>query len=210
MNHLNNMKKQIKSYKIQGNPNNPRIIKNDKYRKLVQSIKDFPEMLKLRPIVVDENMMILGGNMRWKASRDAGLKDVWIDIAEGLSDEKKEEFIVKDNLNFGDWDWDNLANEWDNKKLNEWGMDVWMTEDDVKEIKNPVNSESDNPFAKEIDTECNYILLKFTKDIDWIYANNLFELTKVQARNQAGKHFRNGLARVVDGIQAINKIKNES
>ena len=95
------MKKQIKSYKIQGNPNNPRIIKNDKYRKLVQSIKDFPEMLKLRPIVVDENMMILGGNMRWKASRDAGLKEVWIDIAEGLSDEQKDEFIVKDNLNFG-------------------------------------------------------------------------------------------------------------
>ena len=210
MNHLNNMKKQIKSYKIQGNPNNPRIIKNDKYRKLVQSIKDFPEMLKLRPIVVDENMMILGGNMRWKASRDAGLKDVWIDIAEGLSDEKKEEFIVKDNLNFGEWDWDNLANEWDNKKLNEWGMDVWMTEDDVKEIKNPVNSESDNPFAVEIDTECNYIILKFTKDIDWIYANNLFKLEKVQATNQAGKHFRTGVGRVVDGIQAINKIKNES
>jgi len=210
MNHLNNMKKQIKSYKIQGNPNNPRIIKNDKYRKLVQSIKDFPEMLKLRPIVVDENMMILGGNMRWKASRDAGLKEVWIDIAEGLSDEQKDEFIVKDNLNFGDWDWDNLANEWDNKKLNEWGMDVWMTEDDVKEIKNPVNSESDNPLAVEIDTECNYIILKFTKDIDWIYANNLFKLEKVQATNQAGKHFRTGVGRVVDGIQAINKIKNES
>tara|TARA_R100001480_G_C4719788_1_gene179768 strand:+ start:171 stop:785 length:615 start_codon:yes stop_codon:yes gene_type:complete len=204
------MKKQIKSYKIQGNPNNPRIIKNDKYRKLVQSIKDFPEMLKLRPIVVDENMMILGGNMRWKASRDAGLKEVWIDIAEGLSDEQKDEFIVKDNLNFGDWDWDNLANEWDNKKLNEWGMDVWMTEDDVKEIKNPVNSESDNPLAVEIDTECNYIILKFTKDIDWIYANNLFKLEKVQATNQAGKHFRTGVGRVVDGIQAINKIKNES
>ena len=204
------MKKQIKSYKIQGNPNNPRIIKNDKYRKLVQSIKDFPEMLKLRPIVVDENMMILGGNMRWKASRDAGLKDVWIDIAEGLSDEKKEEFIVKDNLNFGEWDWDNLANEWDNKKLNEWGMDVWMTEDDVKEIKNPVNSETENPLAVEIDTECNYIILKFTKDIDWIYANNLFKLEKVQATNQAGKHFRTGVGRVVDGIQAINKIKNES
>lgn len=204
------MKKQIKSYKIQGNPNNPRIIKNDKYRKLVQSIKDFPEMLKLRPIVVDENMMILGGNMRWKASRDAGLKDVWIEIAEGLTDEKKEEFIVKDNVNFGEWDWDNLANEWDNKKLNEWGMDVWMNEDDVKEIKNPVNSESENPLAVEIDTECNYIILKFTKDIDWIYANNLFKLEKVQATNQAGKHFRTGVGRVVDGIQAINKIKNES
>jgi len=126
------MKKQIKSYKIQGNPNNPRIIKNDKYRKLVQSIKEFPEMLKLRPIVVDENMMILGGNMRWKASRDAGLKEVWIDIAEGLSDEQKDEFIVKDNLNFGEWEWNMLANEWDSVQLAEWGLDVWQNEDDIE------------------------------------------------------------------------------
>ena len=126
------MKKQIKSYKIQGNPNNPRIIKNDKYRKLVQSIKEFPEMLKLRPIVVDENMMILGGNMRWKASRDAGLKEVWIDIAEGLSDEQKDEFIVKDNVNFGEWEWDMLANEWDSVQLAEWGLDVWQNEDDIE------------------------------------------------------------------------------
>ena len=127
------MKKQIKSYKIQSNPNNPRIIKNHKYRKLVQSIKDFPEMLKLRPIVVDENMMILGGNMRWKASRDAGLKEVWIDIAEGLSDEQKEEFIVKDNVNYGEWEWDILANEWDSIKLDEWGLGVWQNEDDIEE-----------------------------------------------------------------------------
>ena len=126
------MKKQIKSYKIQGNPNNPRIIKNDKYRKLVQSIKEFPEMLKLRPIVVDENMMILGGNMRWKASRDAGLKEVWIDIAEGLSDEQKDEFIVKDNLNFGEWEWNMLANEWDSVQLAEWGLNVWQNEDDIE------------------------------------------------------------------------------
>ena len=93
------MKQQIKSYKIKGNPNNPRIIKNDKYKKLVQSIKDFPQMLEKRPIIVDENMMILGGNMRWKASRDAGLKDVWIDITEGWTEEQKKEFVVKDNVN---------------------------------------------------------------------------------------------------------------
>ena len=97
------MKEQIKIYKIKSNPKNPRIIKNDKYKKLVKSIQEFPEMLKLRPIVVDENMMVLGGNMRLKACKEAGMKEVWIDIAEGLSDEQKDEFIVKDNVGFGEW-----------------------------------------------------------------------------------------------------------
>ena len=115
------MKQQVKLYKIKGNPNNPRIIKNDKFKKLVKSIKEFPEMLKLRPIVVDENMMVLGGNMRLKASKDAGLSEVWIDIAEGLTDQQKDEFIVKDNVNFGEWEWDMLGNEWDSVQLAYWG-----------------------------------------------------------------------------------------
>lgn len=126
------MRKQILISKIQGNPNNPRIIKNDKFKKLVKSIKEFPEMLKLRPIVVDENMMVLGGNMRLKASKDAGLKEVWIDIAEGLTEEQKQEFIVKDNVGFGEWEWDMLANEWDSVQLADWGLDVWANEDDIE------------------------------------------------------------------------------
>ena len=127
------MKQKIKLYKIKGNPKNPRIIKDDKFKKLVKSIKEFPEMLEKRPIVVDENLMVLGGNMRLRASKDAGLKDVWIDIAEGWTQEQKDEFIVKDNVNFGDWEWDMLANEWDSVELAEWGLDVWENEDDVKE-----------------------------------------------------------------------------
>ena len=118
------MKQQIKLYKIKGNPQNPRIIKNDKFKKLVKSIKEFPEMLEKRPIVVDENMMVLGGNMRLKASKDAGLKEVWIDIAEGWTEEQKNEFVVKDNVNFGDWDWDILANEWNVLELEDWGVKV--------------------------------------------------------------------------------------
>jgi hypothetical protein len=127
------MKQQINISKIKGNPNNPRIIKNDKFKKLVKSIKEFPEMLKLRPIVVDEGMMVLGGNMRLKASKDAGLKEVWIEIAEGLTEEQKKEFIVKDNVGFGEWEWDVLANEWDSVQLAEWGLDVWQNEDDLEE-----------------------------------------------------------------------------
>jgi DNA modification methylase len=110
--------------KVRGNTNNPRIIKDDKFKKLVKSIKDFPEMLKLRPIVVDENMIVLGGNMRLKACIEAGLKEVHITIADKLTEEQKQEFIVKDNVGFGEWDWDLLANEWDTDLLEEWGLDI--------------------------------------------------------------------------------------
>mgnify|MGYP003145690476 FL=1 len=127
------MKQKISINKIKGNPGNPRIIKNDKFKKLVKSIEEFPEMLELRPIVVDENMMILGGNMRWKASKELGLKEVWIDMATGLSEEQKKEFIVKDNVSFGEWEWDVLANQWDSVEITDWGLDVWQNEDDVKE-----------------------------------------------------------------------------
>jgi hypothetical protein len=136
------MKQQVKISQVKRNPNNPRIIKNDKFKKLVKSIQEFPEMLKLRPIVVDEDMIVLGGNMRLKASKDAGLKEVWIEIAEGLTEEQKKEFIVKDNVGFGEWEWDILANEWDSVQLAEWGLDVWQNEDD--EQNNDVNDISDN------------------------------------------------------------------
>jgi hypothetical protein len=129
------MKQQVKISKVKGNPNNPRIIKNDKFKKLVKSIQEFPEMLKLRPIVVDEDMIVLGGNMRLKASKDAGLKEVWIEVAEGLTEEQKKEFIVKDNVGFGEWEWDMLANEWDSVELAEWGLDVWENQDDVEDIE---------------------------------------------------------------------------
>jgi hypothetical protein len=110
--------------KIKSNPDNPRIIKDDKFKQLVKSIKDFPQMLELRPIVVDSDMVVLGGNMRLKACLEAGLKEVDILIADQLTEDQKKEFIIKDNVGFGEWDWDILANEWDNELLNEWGLEV--------------------------------------------------------------------------------------
>jgi len=118
--------------KLKTNKDNPRIIKDDKFKKLVKSIKDFPEMLELRPIVVDENMTILGGNMRHKACIEAGLKEVYIKIAKGLSEKQKKEFIVKDNVGFGEWEWDILANEWSSLDLTEWGLDVWQNQDEIE------------------------------------------------------------------------------
>lgn len=125
--------------KIKGNTNNPRIIKDDKFKKLVKSIKDFPEMLELRPIVVDENMIVLGGNMRLKACIEAGLKEVHITIADNLTEEQKQEFIVKDNVGFGEWDWDMIANVWDSELLNEWGLDVWEPEININDLGEDFN-----------------------------------------------------------------------
>ena len=121
----------LKINQLKPNSSNPRIIKEAKFKKLVQSIKDFPEMLELRPVILDEDMTILGGNMRYKACVEAGLKEVPVKIAKGLTEEQKQEFIVKDNVGFGEWDWDALGNEWDNVKLGEWGMDVWQPEEAV-------------------------------------------------------------------------------
>ena len=157
------MKQQVKISKVKGNPNNPRIIKNDKFKKLVKSIQEFPEMLKLRPIVVDEDMMVLGGNMRLKASKDAGFKEVWIEIAEGLTEEQEKEFIVKDNVGFGEWDWDMLGNVWDNAKLGEWGMDVWQPE--LDEVWNEKENENNTDYLeKYLNKETGVLKISFLQD----------------------------------------------
>ena len=123
--------KKVKISEVKSNPNNPRQIKDDKFAKLVQSIKDFPEMLDIRPIVVNADMVVLGGNMRFKACKEAGLKEVPIIVAENLTDEQQKEFIIKDNVSGGEWDWDMLANEWEVEQLNEWGLDVWEKPSEV-------------------------------------------------------------------------------
>jgi ParB-like chromosome segregation protein Spo0J len=117
----------MKLSKLKGNPNNPRIIKDDKFKKLVKSINDFPKMMALRPIVVDENFIVQGGNMRLKALQEIGFKDIpdeWVKQVKDLSEDEKKQFIIKDNVGFGEWDWDDLANNWDAEQLTEWGLDI--------------------------------------------------------------------------------------
>jgi len=113
----------IKISDIKPNPNNPRVIKDDKFDKLVNSIKEFPEMLEARPIVVNPDMVVLGGNMRLKALKAAGVKESPVYVAT-WDEIKQRQFIIKDNVGFGEWDWDMLANEWDAEELNEWGLDT--------------------------------------------------------------------------------------
>ena len=118
---------------IKNNPNNPRVIKDDKFKKLVQSIKDLPEMAEVRPVVVNTDMVVLGGNMRLKAMREAGWKDVPIHVVD-WDEDKQRQFIIKDNVSGGEWDWDMLANQWDTEELQEWGLDL-PDFDNAKELE---------------------------------------------------------------------------
>ncbi len=127
-----------KIYKLRKHPDNPRLIKDEKYFSLVKSIETFPEMLEKRPVVVNEDLLVLGGNMRIRAAQDAGMSEIWIDVAEGWSESKQREFVIKDNTNAGDWNFDMLANEWEVDDLNDWGVDLPPMSDV------PVQAEEDN------------------------------------------------------------------
>lgn len=146
-----NMKKEIKISEVKSNPNNPRVIKGDKFDKLKNSIKTLPGYMELRPIILDKDMMVLGGNMRLKASIALGKKEIWSDVfteemsvkmnLQAIKDGREEktyleyckEIIIKDNTTSGEWEWDILANEWNTAELDVWGLDVWQNEDDIKE-----------------------------------------------------------------------------
>ena len=114
----------VKIGEVKPNPDNPRLIKDDKFKKLVASIQSFPQMLEIRPIVVNDQMIVLGGNMRLKACKEAGLKTVTIIDASDLTEEQQREFVIKDNVGFGEWDWNDLANNWDPEQLMDWGLDI--------------------------------------------------------------------------------------
>jgi len=124
----------VKINTVKSNPNNPRLIKDDKFKKLVKSLREFPEMAKVRPIVVNQDMVVLGGNMRLKGMKEAGWKDVPIEIVD-WSEDKQREFIIKDNVGFGEWEWELLANEWDAEDLEEWGLDGFPFENVADESK---------------------------------------------------------------------------
>jgi len=133
--------KRVKRSEVKVNPNNPRIIKDNKFKKLIKSVEDLPQMLEMRPIIVDEDMVILGGNMRYQACVRAGITEVPVIQYTKAEHEKTgtkksyeevcQEIVIKDNVGFGEWNWDILGNEWDNVKLGEWGLDVWQPEQDV-------------------------------------------------------------------------------
>jgi len=191
----------IKISKIKANPENPRVIKDDKFKKLVQSIKDFPEMLDIRPIVVDKNNMVLGGNMRLRACQKAGLTEVAIIKADQLTEEQQREFVIKDNVGFGEWDWDALANSFDANELENWGLEVPGILDKDEEITPQIE------FSEQLNEANNYVVLFFDNDIDWLQAQTHFELKSVHSKRANGKAWSKGIGRVVNGSKYFNSIK---
>ena len=144
------MIKKVKIAEVKPNPNNPRLIKDDKFKKLVKSIQEFPDMLNVRPIVVNKDMIVLGGNMRLKAIKEAGIKEINVDIVD-WNEQQQKEFIIKDNASFGEWAWDDLANNWDAEELTDWGLDIPNFDANVLEAE-----DDDFKIANEIHTEFIY------------------------------------------------------
>lgn len=189
----------VKISEVKTNPNNPRTLKDDKFKKLVKSIQEFPQMLEIRPIVVNDDMIVLGGNMRLKACKEAGLKEIHIIKASNLTEDQQKQFIIKDNVGFGEWDWDMLANEWNAEELEEWGLDV--------PEKKEKNEDGEIIFSTELDQESNYVVLKFNKDIDFLQIEQILGLESVFSKRRNGKPWSKGVGRVVDGTDAIIKLK---
>ena len=160
-------------------------------------------MLKLRPIIINDEYGILGGNMRYKACKALGLKEVWIIKANNLSDEQMKQFIIKDNSSFGEWDWDVLANTWDLEKLEEWGLEVPSIEDFTGV------EEQEIEFSEYLDEAHNYVVLLFDSEVDWLSAQTHFELKSVHSKRANGKPWSKGIGRVLDGVKLINKLKSE-
>ena len=192
----------LKITEITENPNNPRTITKKKFKELTNSIKNFPEMLEARPIVVNPDHVILGGNQRFRAAQAAGLKEVPVHIA-SWDEIKQQEFVVKDNLSFGDWDWDILANQHDATDLVEWGLDVPIL-DEKAEIQ-----EQEIEFSEYLDESNNYVVLLFNNDIDWLSAQTHFNLKSVYSKRQNGKAWSKGIGRVIDGAKYLDSIKDE-
>jgi ParB-like chromosome segregation protein Spo0J len=176
---------QIELSKIKKNPDNPRVIKDDKFKKLVKSIQTFPQMLEIRPIVVNSDYTILGGNQRYEACKSAKLETVPIIYADNLTPEQEREFIIKDNSNFGDWDFDILANEWESDLLLDWGLDLPILtsiegEDGSQQYEQEQIKQLKVSFSNQEDYD---IVVNFLNGISNDYSAALIELSKNGATN---------------------------
>lgn len=171
----------LKIGEVKPNPKNPRVIKNDKFRKLVQSIKEFPQMLEIRPIVLNDKNIILGGNMRFRAAQEAGLKEVPV-VKVSLTQKEEDEFIIKDNSSFGEWDWDILSNNFELDELDDWGLDipVYLTDDDEEPSYD--KDKSANALEAFLDNNITFIRLHYTIDE---YDELIAKLDQVVEREEA-------------------------
>lgn len=177
--------KEVNLSEIKSNPNNPRIIRDDKFYKLVESIKTFPRMLEIRPIVVNKDMVVLGGNMRLRACKEAGLKKVSVIFADDLTEEQQREFIIKDNVGFGEWDWAMLANEWDYKELDDWGLTLPNFDDNLTNNNDYEGKDQSSKLDKFMDAELKRMYLVFDNDT---FDNVVEWMNSIQTQNKLDNH----------------------
>lgn len=174
----------VKINEVKPNPKNPRLIKDDKFKKLVKSIQEFPDMLNKRPLITftdtDGKYVVLGGNMRLKALKELNYKEVPIILADEWTEEQKAEFLIKDNVGFGEWDWDNLANEWESELLNDWGLNVPLFNDDMTNNEDYEGLDQLSKLDKFLNAELKRMFL--------VYDNETFENVVNWFNNQQDKH----------------------
>lgn len=174
----------VKINEVKPNPKNPRLIKDDKFKKLVKSIEEFPDMLNKRPLIVftdtDGKYVVLGGNMRLKALKELNYKEVPIILADEWTEEQKAEFLIKDNVGFGEWDWDNLANEWESELLNDWGLNVPLFNDDMTNNEDYEGLDQLSKLDKFLNAELKRMFL--------VYDNETFENVVNWFNKQQDKH----------------------
>jgi hypothetical protein len=174
----------VKISAIKANSKNPRVIKDDKFKKLVKSIQEFPEMLEKRPLVcytdVDGKYVVLGGNMRLKAANEVGLKEIPIVLADDWTQEQRDEFLIKDNVGFGEWNWDDLANEWDAEKLTDWGLDVWQSEPDID-----YSILDDNDISDELNDMTNGVKKAIQIEFEAEHYEDAYEMVKFWRERKA-------------------------
>jgi len=189
--------KEVAISKVKPNPKNPRVIKDDKFKKLVKSIEEFPGMLEKRPLVVtsdvDGKYVVLGGNMRLKAAIEVGLKKIHIIEANDWTEEQKAEFLIKDNLSFGEWDWSAISSDWDSDLLNDWGLyvpsmptevDYSILDDEtldnqISDMANDVKKAIQIEFEAEHYEEA-YALVKFWRERDGYIGGMIMEYLKAE------------------------------
>lgn len=174
----------VKINEVKPNPKNPRLIKDDKFKKLVKSIQGFPDMLNKRPLIVftdvDGKYVVLGGNMRLKALKELNYKEVPIILADEWTEEQKAEFLIKDNVGFGEWDWDSLANEWGAENLDNWGLNVPLFNDDMTNNEDYEGLDQLSKLDKFLNAELKRMFL--------VYDNETFENVVNWFNNQQDKH----------------------
>jgi hypothetical protein len=191
---------------VKTNPKNPRVIKDDKFKKLVKSIQEFPDMLNKRPLIVftdvDGKYIVLGGNMRLKACNELGIKEIPIIVADEWTEEEKNEFLIKDNVGFGEWDWDDLANEWDAEKLEDWGLELPIDEkiDKLKE-----DEKIEIPKSLQVIPKKEYLIIMADEDSDeWEELKQIFSCGLVR---QGGCAIGSSSDKVTTGLERVFDFK---